>query len=120
MRGPKPKIMVEYIDSITIVTFTSDRLVDQPDIKAVEESILRLIADTGPTYLVLDFTKIAFLSSAALGALIKILSAVNKRNGEMRLCAVDDKVAQIFKITRLNKVFDIYPDATAAVKSIPL
>ena len=118
MPGRKPKIVVEYIDNVTVVTFTDDKILDEADIKAIENSIFPIVRQSDHTNLVLNFEGVEFLSSAVLGILIRILTAVNRKDGKLRLCGINDKIYEIFKITRLNKVFEIHPDTQKAIKSI--
>jgi anti-sigma B factor antagonist len=117
MTDLKPKIIVEYQGDITIVTFTNDTILDERDVKAIEDSVLPLVRQSDPAQIILDFTNVKFLSSAVLGTLIRVLKAVNRKDGKLALCGINDKIYDIFKITRLNKIFDIYTDFAQALKS---
>lgn len=119
MPNPRPKIVVEYTGNVAVVTFTNDKILDEADVKAIEESVFPLIRQSDHTLLVLNFENVKYLSSAVLGILIRILTAVKRKDGHLRLCGINDKIFDIFKITKLNKVFDIHPDVPEAVKSIP-
>ncbi len=69
--------------------------------------------------LILDFQNVRFLSSAVLGLLIRVSKKVYERDGQLRLCNITPKIHEIFKITRLTKVFDIYPDIESAIEGLP-
>ncbi|HSV27686.1 MAG TPA: STAS domain-containing protein [Sedimentisphaerales bacterium] len=118
MAGPKPRIVVDYVNNVAVVTFTNDKILEEADVKAIEESVFPLVRQSEPVLLVLNFENIQFLSSAVLGILIRILTAVKRKDGHMRLCGINEKIYDIFKITRLNKVFEAHPDVASAVKSI--
>jgi anti-sigma B factor antagonist len=118
MSGRKPKIVVEYSGDVTIVSFTDDKILDEADIKAIENSVFPIVRQSDHTNLVLNFEGVQFLSSAVLGILIRILTAVNRKDGKLRLCGINEKIFEIFKITRLNKVFEIHPNTEGAIKSI--
>lgn len=66
--------------------------------------------------IVLDLAGVEFVDSSGLGALIHMHKTVEGR-GRLVLCNVDPKVAQLFKITRLQRVFAIADtrDAAAAL-----
>ena len=66
----------------------------------------------------LNFANVKFLSSAVLGLLIRISKKIYQRNGQLKLCGINSKIFDIFKITRLDRVFDIYGDVNAAVASL--
>jgi anti-sigma B factor antagonist len=117
MASQAPRILVEYQDDIAIVSFTKDHILSEGDVKSIEESVLPLVRHGAHTKLLIDFSNVNFLSSAVLGTLIRVLTTMKKYNGRMVLCSINDKVFEIFRITRLNQVFEIYPDFSQAMKS---
>jgi len=113
----KPKIGVEYTDGATIISFADEKILEETDIRALQESIMSVIEQTERINLILDFSNVRFLSSAVLGLLIRISKKIYERNGQLRLCSISPKIYEVFKITRLTKVFDIYKDTAAAAAS---
>ncbi len=115
----KPRIGVEYAGDATIVTFTDERILEEKDIKALQESIMSVIESaTGGINLILDFGNVRFLSSAVLGLLIRISKRIYEHDGSLRLCNINPKIYEIFKITRLTKTFDIYKDVESAAEDL--
>jgi anti-sigma B factor antagonist len=58
---------------------------------------------------------VKFLSSSALGMLIRVHKRCKEFKITLKLCNIDKEIEKVFKITGLNKVLDICPDnATAA------
>jgi len=119
MAAIKPRISVEYAGNATIVTFTDEKILEEKDIKALQESIMYVIesASSGIN-LILDFGNVRFLSSAVLGLLIRISKRIYEHDGKLRLCNINPKIYEIFKITRLTKTFDIYKDVESAAKDL--
>ncbi len=119
MEPIKPRIAVEYTQNATIVTFTDEKILEEQDIGALQDSIMSVIESApGGMNLILDFSKVRFLSSSVLGLLIRISKRVYQRDGQLRLCNISPKIYEIFKITRLTKIFDIYPDVESASESL--
>jgi len=118
MESMKPKIAVEYIDNATIIAFTDDKILEDHDIQLLQDSIMSVIEQSEQIKLILDFCNVRFLSSAVLGLLIKVSKKVYERNGLLKLCNINQKIHEIFKITRLTKVFDIYKDIESAIASL--
>ncbi len=114
----KPRISVEYTEKAVIVTFTEQRILQEKDIRAIEESIMSVVEQTERINLVLDFCNVRFLSSAVLGLLIKVSKRVYEQGGQFRLCSINPKIYEIFKITRLTKIFDIYKNIDGAVEDL--
>jgi len=114
----KPRINVKYTDNASIVTFTDERILEENDIRALQKSIMPVIEQAEQINLVLDFRNVRFLSSAVLGLLIRISKKVYEHDSRLRLCNINPKIYEIFKITRLTRIFDIYPDTDSAIESL--
>jgi anti-sigma B factor antagonist len=114
----KPCISIDYTDTATVITFTDDKILEEKDIQSLQESIMSVLSQSEQIQLILDFSNVKFLSSSALGLLIRVSKKIYENNGELRLCGINPKIYEVFKITRLTKIFDIYPDAAAAEASL--
>lgn len=113
-----PKISVDYVKKATIATLTDEKILEEADIQALEDSIMPLIESSEDIKLVLDFSNVEFLTSSVLGLLIRISKKVYESNGLLMLCGINSKILEIFKITRLDKVFDIHEDRYDALGSM--
>ena len=114
----KPRISVEYAEKATIISFTDEKILEESDIKALQDSIMSVVEQTERIKLILDFGNVRFLSSAVLGLLIKTSKRIYERDGQLKLCNINPKIYEIFKITRLTKTFDIYKDVQSAAEDI--
>lgn len=114
----KPRISVEYTERATIVTLADEKILEEKDIRKLQESVMSVIEQAERINLVMDFRNVRFLSSAVLGLLIRISKRVYEQDGQLRLCNINPKVHEIFKITRLTKIFDIYEDIESAVEGL--
>jgi anti-anti-sigma factor len=118
MASLKPRVSVEYGEKATIVTFTDEKILEERDIVELQESLMGIIGQTEKINLILDFSTVKFLSSAVLGLLIRVSKKVYEQNGQLRLCNISPRIYEIFKITRLTKIFDIFPDRASAAASL--
>lgn len=118
MTQMNPRITVSYEDTATIVAFTDEKILEEKDVRQLEQSLASLIEQADGIVLVLDFSNVRFMSSAVLGLLIKVSKRVYEHQGKLALCAISPKIYEIFKITRLTKIFDIYKDADVAIKRL--
>lgn len=74
-------------------------------------------ADRGDHQLVVDLTRVEFLDSTGLGALIGAQRRAKEAGGEIRLLVPDGQILRLLRITGLLKVFGVYSsleDALAA------
>ena len=67
--------------------------------------------------LLLSFENVEHLSSAALGTLITVNNKIRQKGGQLRLSNIDPQIYEVFVITKLNKLFQIYDDAEKAAAS---
>lgn len=68
--------------------------------------------------LVLNLERVDFINSSGLGALVSMLKDVRLVNGRMALCDLAPYVQEIFEITQLSNVFEIFPGEKEAVASL--
>lgn len=118
MAAIKPRVSVGYARNATIVTFTDEKILEEKDIQALQDSIMSVVEQADRISLILDFGNVRYMSSAVLGLLIRISKRVYERDGQLRLCNINPKIHEIFKITRLTKTFDIYKDVESATESL--
>jgi len=114
----KPRISVKYADNATIVTFVDEKILEEMDIHALQESVMSVVEEAERVNLILDFCNVRFLSSAVLGLLMRISKKVYEQDGQLKLCNISPRIYEIFKITRLNKIFDIYDNVQSATGSL--
>jgi anti-sigma B factor antagonist len=70
--------------------------------------------------LIFDLSKVTFLDSGGLGEIVKCFSKVKKSGGSLRLAGVKGMIATVIKITKVDKIIEIYPTAVeAAVNFLP-
>ena len=65
--------------------------------------------------LILDFSDVQSISSAALGKLITLDKKVKAHGGTLRLSNIRPEIYEVFAITKLNKLFDIRDDEANAL-----
>ncbi len=114
----KPRINVNYTDEATIISFTDERILEEKDIKDLQESIMSVLEEAQNMTFILDFKNVRFLSSAVLGLLIRVSKKVYEQDGRLCLCQINPKIYEVFKITRLTKIFDIYKTVDLALDDV--
>jgi anti-sigma B factor antagonist len=74
-----------------------------------------LVAD-GKGEMILDLSRVTFLDSSGLAALVSGLKTTREAGGWLRLAGVSDNVRSVFTLTMLDRVFQLYPDLDSARK----
>ena len=68
-----------------------------------------------PERLVVDLSDVSYIDSAGLAALIEAMQKVEDYGGKFALAGLQETVRSIFEISRLDQVFQIFPDTDAAL-----
>jgi len=81
------------------------------------EQKIKALSEAGNKHLIINLGETQHLNSTALGVLISAHSNYVRRAGQMKLCSVDKRIENIFVITKLSLVFDVYPNEEQAIAS---
>jgi anti-sigma B factor antagonist len=68
-----------------------------------------------PARLVVDLSRVTYIDSSGLAVLIEGMQNVEAYGGKFSLAGLQENVRPIFEIARLDQVFVIFPDVTAAL-----
>ena len=117
MTEQNESLSVTEQDGITIVELTNRKILDEINITKIGEKLNSLIVEAGEPQMVMDFSAVSHMSSSALGMLITINKRVRERKGQLKLCNIQPAIYEVFVITRLNEIFDIYQSRDKAIES---
>jgi len=101
-------------DDILTVVFDDARILDEAKLEQVGHDLHELLNKTSEGRLILDFRNVKFMSSAMLGKLVQLHKKAAEYNVKLKLASIDPEIRQVFKITKLEKLFDIERDEAAA------
>src|SRR5438552_4286156 len=71
---------------------------------------LAKLTDKKPRKLVVDLSRVSYIDSSGLAALIEGMQNVDRYGGQFALAGLQETVRTIFEIARLDQVFRIFPD----------
>jgi anti-sigma B factor antagonist len=78
---------------------------------------LNAIIEKKPDRLVIDLSDVSYIDSAGLAALIQAMQRVEAYGGKFLLAGLQETVRSIFEISRLDQVFQVFPDVDTALAS---
>ncbi|NTV02081.1 MAG: STAS domain-containing protein [Chlorobiaceae bacterium] len=84
---------------------------------SVEERLVRMIQE-GKKYLVLDFGGVTYLASSGLRMLLLVVRQVNKLEGGLVLCRLNDTMRDTLDITGFLPYFIVVPTPEEAVRKL--
>jgi anti-sigma B factor antagonist len=111
------RIQVTNVGDVAVVRFADRKILDDLVIQDLGQEMFALVEQEGRKSLLLNFTNVEFLSSAALGKLISLHKKVDRAGGRLKLSNIRAEIYDVFVITRLNEKFDIREDQAEALSA---
>ena len=109
------RIDIEDLGDVTVARFVDKKILDENNIQIIGNQLMDLVDVDGRRKIVLDFGNVEYLSSAALGNIVKLNSRLKGVGGKLALCSIRPEIHEIFKITQLHKVINIQGTQDEAV-----
>ena len=116
--GSQQRITVNERDGAIVVQFRDSKILEDRTIQQLGAELIDLIQGRTAPQMVLDFTGVKYLSSAALGKLITLRRKVDQVGGRLKLCEIALETMDVFKIAKLDDYFDILRDQRSALDSL--
>lgn len=85
----------------------------EPLIRAIERAI---VDRRNP--LIIDLAKVTYLSSGAIGALLRAHVTYTRKHWQYRICGLNDRVYTILAITKLNRILFLQDTLDQARRSL--
>jgi len=112
-----PNFIVTNFEKWTIVEFRTSTLMDPPVLEGIQNDLVRLVEEEDRRQVVLDFEKVQYVSSQAIGIIIQMNKKLKALKYSMLvLCSVPPKIMEVLKILKLDKLLKIVPTQHDAVK----
>lgn len=117
MNNRNSRLVVTEIDEITQIEFVDRNILEESAIAQIGDEIAQNIDAKLNPKILLSFSRVEHLSSAALGTLITVNTKVKQKGGQLRLSNIDKQIYEVFVITKLNKLFQIHDNNAKALAS---
>jgi anti-sigma B factor antagonist len=108
------EIPVEQLDGVSIAAMPVDEL-DASNAPEFKRDIAAALQAN--TKLVLDLSRLRFVDSSGLGAILSCLRQLTAKNGDLKLCGLSKQVRGAFELVRMHRVFDIAGTKEEAVQA---
>lgn len=102
----------EQCEHTLVIHVKEDRLM--ANLAAEFRSTIAEIVEEGNDSIILDLAQVRFLDSSGLGAIVSVRKMVGPK-GSLLLCGLTEQVDAVFRLTRMDAVFEIFDDTTLAL-----
>ena len=108
-------LKIEEKSGVVLIEIKEERL-DAHNSGELKAEMLKLF-DEGKNNIVIDLKDVRFVDSSGLGSLVSGFKNASARNGILKLCGLQPQVKSMFELTRLHRVFEIFPGLDEALAS---
>lgn len=108
------EIAIEKTDDITVAGILTTEL-DASNCVEFKRDISPVLEGGGKV--VLDLSRIGFVDSSGLGAILSCLRQLTAKGGVLKLCGMSHPVQASFELVRMHKIFDIFGNREEAIGS---
>jgi anti-sigma B factor antagonist len=108
-------LRIEEKEGIVVVYVREERL-DAHNSNELKEEMQRLFHE-GKKNILIDLGEVRFIDSSGLGALVSGFKNAITNQGNLKLSGLQPQVKSMFELTRLHRVFEIFPSTVEAIET---
>jgi len=76
------------------------------------------LLDNKTAHLVVDLTHVEVLTSAGIGTLVRLHKHLGERGGNFAVCSLNEELRDLFRLTRMDRLFTMADDLDAAIAGV--
>ena len=107
------KITLQIVGEACVLRLEGKFIVGGESIYLKEK--IKDVLEMGMKSILVDLEKVPYVDSTGIGFLVSSQTAVVTAGGTLKLLNPNNRVREVLKITRLEKVFEIFDDETTAL-----
>lgn len=121
-KGQSLKVESATVGDILRLRVTSEsgaavKILSQEQATSLGEQMLAAVADRDRPRVLIDLRHVEVLASPVLGQLVGLRKAITARDGTLKVCNVAPGLREVFEITRMDRVFDLYNNEPQALEA---
>lgn len=108
--------IVQRAEGKVLVAKACDPRVDARMAADFKQQLLAMV-EAGHPLIALDLSEVDFIDSSGLGAIVAVLKQLSGR-GHLVIAGAKPAVVNLFRLTRMDKVFRMFPGTADAVAAL--
>lgn len=114
---PYRRLEIKKVGDVNVVALVDRTIRKDQDVYELGKELDRFIAKKRAPDILLDLRAVEFLADSAMGKLLMFQKRVKTNAGQVKLCSLHSDIAKLFKVTRLDRVFEIHDNQAAGLKA---
>ena len=99
------KVQTKIVDNHVNVAIEGDLIGDQNGVELL--NVVEAEIAKGYSNIIVDFSEVRYMNSTGLGVLITLFAKVKREQGSLKVIGATEQIVRLFKITQLDKIFEI-------------
>jgi len=95
-----------------------EKTIDSAVAAEIDVHVFHLAGQAEPPWIVIDMRNVVFLGSAFLEVLLAAWKRLKERRGRLAICGLTPLCAEVFRVTKLDTLWELYPDRDTAVAAL--
>lgn len=108
------EIAVDRVGGVTVAAVPVEEL-DASNVPEFKRDLAPVLHEN--TKLVLDLSRVRFIDSSGLGAMLACLRQLTSRKGDLKLFGLSKQVRAAFELVRMHRIFDILGTREEAIQA---
>ena len=108
-------LIAESYHKNLVINFLSPSIQNESDVKQAGDLLEQYLSTSLAPNIIIDLERVRLMTSAMIGELVKFKKRCDQEKRNLKICGLTKDVAEVFKVTRLDKVFKIYNDRKKAL-----
>jgi anti-sigma B factor antagonist len=103
---------ISQIKDVKILAMSGDRL-NAGNAEEFKTTVTPHLGQGGKV--VLDISRLVFVDSSGLGAILSCLRKLTQAKGDLKLCGMSKQVRLLFELVRMHRIVDVYNTSKEAL-----
>src|SRR6478735_8504490 len=114
----KPSVQIHDQDGILLAEFWDCLRLDPAPVQELRTRYEAHLRNRGRPEVVIDLSGVGFAGSAALGNFVALHRVARQNGGRLVFCNVEPTVAEAFRASKLEPLFEFVADRSAAMEAV--
>ena len=111
----RPYLRVRVVNGVAVVYFLDNDLQPEAIVRGAAAQLSGLLTTEGYDKILLNFDGVRFLSSEMIAEVLRLHKKLAQSKGRLKLCGLASGVREIFRVSKLDKLLEIYDDEKKAL-----
>ena len=100
-----------------VLDFEETKILDQQTVDSIGEELQGIAQSTELTKILVDMNRIELMTSTMIGQFVTFNRKCDERGIDVRFCNLTSQIKDLFRITKLDEMFDISENREKAMES---